>query len=111
MGSGRYRLFTPPPPVRHRLRLASGSVGWSQIVYKRWIRCEPYRIAGDGWVPVGQVWEETPQGAVQRSTLAGDPRRAVATEQEAQVCSAALARRWLRDQAGRAYAAPRSGSA
>ena len=75
------------------------------------MRCEPYRLAGDGWVPVAQVWEETPQGAVERTRLVGDPSRTVATELEAHVCSAALARRWLRDEAGQARVASRSGSA
>ena len=69
------------------------------MMYKRWIRCEPYRLAADGWVPAVQVWEETPRGAVERARLVGDSRRAVATELEAQVCSVALARRWLREEA------------
>jgi hypothetical protein len=64
-------------------------------MFKRWMRSEPYQLPGGGWVPVAQMWEETPTGAVERVRLVGKPDVTAATEEEARACAAALARRWL----------------
>ena len=64
-------------------------------MFKRWMRNEPYRRRDGRWVPVLQVWEETPSGAVERLRLVGATDCTVASEAEAQVLGAAWGRHWL----------------
>jgi hypothetical protein len=44
---------------------------------------------------VAQLWEETPDGAVERVRLVGKPGFAAATEEEARACAVDLLRHWL----------------
>ena len=67
-------------------------------MFKRWTRSEPVHLPCCGWVPVAQVWEETPSGAVERTRLFGEA--CVATEREAREEGVVLTRHWLR-RAGR----------
>ncbi len=62
-------------------------------MFKRWMRSEPMHLPGCGWVPMAQLWEETPEGAVERIRLFGEA--CVATEREARARGVELTRRWL----------------
>jgi hypothetical protein len=63
-------------------------------MFKRWMRCEPYQRPGGGWVPMAQLWEETPDGAVEQVRLVAKPDFTAATAQEATAHAGELLRRW-----------------
>ena len=65
-------------------------------MFKRWMRSEAHRQPDGGWLPVLQIWEERPGGAVERERLVPEPIVTAATRQEALEHGAELARRWLR---------------
>ena len=64
-------------------------------MFKRWMRSEAHRQPDGRWVPVVELWEERPDGAVERERLAPVPAVSAATRQEALARGAELARRWL----------------